>query len=106
MLIKKVRKDQAAVDFVDSRGDPVQRTYMRGAPSVNMIGRYDDYNENFEVDLWEESQGFILDLTHLPGQALPQGLALLIAIANYFSWNPTTLRCTVSATGTPNSLAG
>jgi hypothetical protein len=64
LRIKKVRKDQASVDFLDPRGAPVQRPYMRGAPSVKMIAHYDDYNGIFEVDLWEEGKGFILDLTH------------------------------------------
>lgn len=85
LLIKKVRKDQAAVDFLDPRGDPVQRTYMRGAPSVNMIARYDDYNENFEVDLWEEGKGFILDLTHECNYVLDpeRREALVPAISRY-----------------------
>lgn len=64
LRIKKVLKDQASVDFLDPRGVPIQRPYMRGAPTVKMIAHYDDYNENFEVDLWEEGKGFILDLTH------------------------------------------
>jgi hypothetical protein len=64
LRIKKVRKDQASVDFLDPRGAPVQRPYLRGAPSVKMIAHYDDYNGTFEVDLWEEGKGFILDLTH------------------------------------------
>jgi hypothetical protein len=29
-----------------------------------MIAHYDDGNGIFEVDLWEEGKGFILDLTH------------------------------------------
>lgn len=29
-----------------------------------MIAHYDDDNGIFEVDLWEEGKGFILDLTH------------------------------------------
>lgn len=37
---------------------------MGGAPSLKMIAHYDDYNGVFEVDLWEEGRGFILDLTH------------------------------------------
>jgi hypothetical protein len=64
LRIKKVRKDWASVDFLDPRGVPVQRRYMRGAPSVNMIAHYDDYNGIFKVDLWEQGKGFILDLTH------------------------------------------
>jgi len=36
---------------------------MGGAPSLKMIAHYDDYCENFEVDLWEEGKGFILQLT-------------------------------------------
>ena len=64
LRIKKVRKDQALVDFLDPSGAPVDRPYMRGAPSANMIAHYDDYNETFEVELWEEGKGFILDLTH------------------------------------------
>jgi len=35
-----------------------------GASSVKMIAQYDDYNGIFEVDLWKESKGFILDLAH------------------------------------------
>ena len=64
LRIKKVREDQASVDFLDPRGAPVQRPYMKGAPSMKMIAHYDDYNGIFEVDLWEEGKGFILDLTH------------------------------------------
>lgn len=64
LRIKRVRKDQASVDFLDPRGAPVQRSYMKGAPSVKMIARYDDYNESFAVNLWEEGKEFMLDLTH------------------------------------------
>jgi hypothetical protein len=64
LRIKKVRKDQASVDFLDPRGAPVKRSYMGGVPSVQMIAHYDDRNGTFEVHLWEESKGFILDLTH------------------------------------------
>ena len=62
--IRKVRKDQAFVDFLDPRGAPIARPYMGGAPSVRMIAHYDDYNEDFRVDLWEEGKGFILHLDH------------------------------------------
>ena len=64
LRIKEMLRDQASVDFLDPRGVPIQRPYMRGAPTVKMIAHYDDYNENFEVDLWEEGKGFILDLSH------------------------------------------
>jgi hypothetical protein len=64
LRIKKVREDQASVDFLDPVGAPVQRPYMKGAPSMKMIAHYDDYKGIFEVDLWEEGKGFILDLTH------------------------------------------
>jgi hypothetical protein len=64
LRIKKVRKDQASVDFLDPRGAPVQRPYMRGATSTKLIAHYDEYNGIFEVDLWQEGKGFILDLTH------------------------------------------
>jgi hypothetical protein len=58
-----VHADQASVDFLDPLGAPIQRPYMRGAPTVKMIAHYDDYKENFEVDLWEAGKGFILDLS-------------------------------------------
>jgi hypothetical protein len=29
-----------------------------------MVAHYENYNGMFEVDLWEEGKGFILDLTH------------------------------------------
>jgi len=64
LRIKEMLRDQASVDFLDPRGVPIQRPYMRDAPTVKMIAHYDDYNENFEVDLWEEGKGFILDLSH------------------------------------------
>ena len=31
LRIKKVRKDQASVDFLDPRGAPIRRSYMKGA---------------------------------------------------------------------------
>jgi hypothetical protein len=37
---------------------------MGGTPSMKMIAHYDEYNEDFRVDLWEESKGFILHLEH------------------------------------------
>jgi hypothetical protein len=64
LRIEEMLRDKAWVDFLDPRGVPIQRPYMRGAPTVKMIAHYDDYNENFEVDLWEEGKGFILDLSH------------------------------------------
>jgi hypothetical protein len=64
LRIRKVRKDQAFVDFLDPRGAPIARPYMGGAPSMKMIAHYDDYNEDFRVDLWEEGKGFILHLDH------------------------------------------
>ena len=64
LRIKEMLRDQASVDFLDPRGVPIQRPYMRCAPTVKMIAHYDDYNENFEVDLWEAGKGFILDLSH------------------------------------------
>jgi hypothetical protein len=39
LRIKKVLKDRASVDFPDRCGVPIQRPYMRGAPSVKMIAR-------------------------------------------------------------------
>lgn len=64
LRIRKVRKDQAFVDFLDPRGAPIARPYMGGALSMNMIAHYDDYNEDLRVDLWEEGKGFILHLDH------------------------------------------
>jgi hypothetical protein len=64
LRIKEVCKGRASVDFLDPRGAPVRRPYMEGAPSLKMVAHYDDYNGMFEVDLWEEGKGFILDLTH------------------------------------------
>jgi hypothetical protein len=61
LRIKKVDKGRASVDFLDPRGAPVQRPYMGGAPTLKMVAHYDDYNGMFEVDLWEEGKGFILE---------------------------------------------
>ena len=63
LRIKKVRKDLASVDFLDPSGAPVQRPYMGGTPSTKMIAHYDDYYENFEVELCEERR-LILHLSH------------------------------------------
>ena len=64
LRIRKVRKDQAFVDFLDPRGAPIARPYMGGAPSMKMVAHYDDYNEDFRVDLWEEGKGLMLHLDH------------------------------------------
>ena len=64
LRIRKVRKDQAFVDFLDPRGAPIARPYMGGAPSMKMVAQYDDYNEDFRVDLWEEGKGLMLHLDH------------------------------------------
>ena len=57
----------ALVDFLDPRAAPVQRPYMGGAPSLKMFAHYDS-NGIFEVDLWQEGKGFILDLTGRNGR--------------------------------------
>ena len=64
LKIKRVHKVRALVDFLDPNGNPVFRPYMNGAPTLEMVAHYDDYNGSFEVDLWEAGRGFILDLTH------------------------------------------
>ena len=49
------------------------------------IAHYNDYYENFEVDLWEEGKGFILHLDHKYNYALDleQRDALVPAISRY-----------------------
>jgi hypothetical protein len=64
LRIRKVRNDRASVDFLDPHGTPVERTYMGRAPSIRMTAHYNDYYENFEVDLWEHNKGFTLHLDH------------------------------------------
>ena len=55
---------------------------MGGAPSLKMVAHYDDYNGMFEVDLWEEGKGFILDLTHEYNYELdPEREALVPALS-------------------------
>jgi len=83
--IKKVRKDQASVDFFDPNGTPVRRAYMNGAPSVQMGARYDDYNGIFAVELWEHGRGFILHLSHEYDYELDESpaRALVPAISRY-----------------------
>ena len=85
LRVEKVRRDRAVVDFLDPRGAPIVRPYMGGAPSMKMIAHYDDYNEDFRVDLWEESKGFILHLDHECGYVLDpeQREALVPAISRY-----------------------
>ena len=47
-----------------------------------MVAHYDDYNGMFEVDLWEEGKGFILDLTHEYNYELdPEREALVPALS-------------------------
>ena len=85
LRVEKVHRDRAVVDFLDPRGAPIVRPYIGGAPSMKMIAHYDDYNEDFRVDLWEESKGFILHLDHEYGYVLDpeQREALVPAISRY-----------------------
>ena len=85
LRIKKVRKDQASVDFFDPNGTPVRRAYMNGALSVQMVARYDDYNGIFAVELWEHGRGFILHLSHEYDYELDERRreALVPAISRY-----------------------
>src|SRR5262245_16322410 len=64
LRIRRVRKNKASVDFLDPSGRPVRRPYMSGAPSLQMVAHYDDYDGLFEVDLWHCSKGFRLHLDH------------------------------------------
>ena len=52
---------------------------------MKMIAHYDDYNEDFRVDLWEEGKGFILHLDHEYDYVLDseQREALEAAISRY-----------------------
>jgi hypothetical protein len=53
---------------------------MGGAPSMKMVAHYDDSNEDFRVDLWEASKGFILHLDHEYGYVLdPEHREALVA---------------------------
>src|SRR6516165_8375067 len=83
LRIRKMSKDRASVDFLDPRGTPVERAYMGRAPSIGMAAHYDDYYENFEVDLWEQDKGFTLHLEHEYGYVLDakQREALVPAIS-------------------------
>ena len=83
--IRRVCRDQAFVDFLDPRGAPIGRPYMRGAPSIRMIAHYDDYYEDFRVDLWEKSKGFTLHLDHEYDYVLDseQREALVPSISRY-----------------------
>jgi hypothetical protein len=83
LRIKKVRRGRASVDFLDPRSAPVQRPYMGAAPPLKMVAHYDDSNGMFEVDLWEEGKGFILDLTHEYDYALdPERREALVPALN------------------------
>jgi hypothetical protein len=64
LRIRRVRKDEASVDFLDPSGSPVYRPYMGGAPSLQMVAHYDNYSGLFEVDLWDQGKGFTLHLDH------------------------------------------
>ena len=85
LRIRRMRKDLASVDFLDPRGAPIERTYMGGAPSMKMIAHYDNYNEDFRVDLWEEGKRFILHLDHECDYVLDreQREALVPSISRY-----------------------
>jgi hypothetical protein len=64
LCIRRVRRNEASVDFFDPGGSPVGRPYMQGDPSVRMVGHYEEYDGLFEVDLWEPRKGFSLHLDH------------------------------------------
>src|SRR4030095_1498948 len=62
--IRRLRKDQAIVEFLAPSGRPVDRPYMHDAPSVQMPARYDDHEGEFRVELWSAGKGFSLYLEH------------------------------------------
>jgi hypothetical protein len=64
LRIRRLRKDKASVDFLDPTGRPVERPYMQGAASLQMVAHYDDYDDLFEVELWDQGKGFSLHLDH------------------------------------------
>ena len=55
---------------------------------MKMIAPYDDYNEDFRVDLWEESKGFILHLDHEYGYVLdPEQREALVPAISRYEWD-------------------
>lgn len=64
LRIRRVQEEAASVDFLDSRGVPVGRPYMGGTLSVQMTAHYDEYEGEFQVELWGPGKGFTLHLVH------------------------------------------
>ena len=64
MRIQKLNSKTALVDFLDKTGAPVSRPYMNSAPAEQMTAHYDDYNGEFDVELWKREKGFTLHLAY------------------------------------------
>ncbi len=64
LRIKKFSGKSASVDFLDPSGIPVRRPYCNASPAEGMLARYDDYNGEFDVELWERGRGFTLHLLY------------------------------------------
>jgi hypothetical protein len=76
----KRSESTALVDVFDPSGQPVIRSYMDNAPCTQMTAHYDEYEGRFEVELWKEGSGFLLDLTHEPEYELdPQRREALVS---------------------------
>ncbi len=64
LRIYRISDIRASVDFLDSSGAPVVRSYMGDALALSMEANFDDYDGDFEVDLWNKDKGFTLHLNY------------------------------------------
>ncbi len=65
LKISKISSTSAIVSFYDPSGEPVIRPYYGSKPTVQMPASYDEYEGEFDIDLWETGKGFTLNLTYL-----------------------------------------
>ncbi len=63
--ISKISETSALVSFYNSDGKPVIRPYYGNKPTVQMSASYNEYDGEFDINLWETGKGFTLNLNYL-----------------------------------------
>jgi hypothetical protein len=61
--ISKTSDTSALVSLYNAMHQPIKRPYFNENTTIQMVAGYDDYLDEFRVDLWERGKGFELNLT-------------------------------------------
>ncbi len=63
--ISKISETSALVSFYNPDGKPVIRPYFENKPTLQMSASYNEYDGEFDINLWETEKGFTLNLSYL-----------------------------------------